>query len=120
MVVKIDPTAGVRVVLDARRADAAGPAPVHLDLEFAEQGGAGPTPYEALLRAAIVGDSMYFLRQDMVDETWRIVQPLLDSPPDVITYEPSSWGPTQADDLVRGYGGWHGPWVPESAPAEAR
>ncbi|HTX31706.1 MAG TPA: glucose-6-phosphate dehydrogenase [Solirubrobacteraceae bacterium] len=113
MVVKIDPAAGVRIVLDARRADAEGPAPVHLDLEFAEQGGAGPTPYEALLRAAIEGDSMYFLRQDMVDETWRIVQPLLDSPPDVITYDPSSWGPNEADDLVRRYGGWHGPWVPE-------
>jgi glucose-6-phosphate 1-dehydrogenase len=117
MVVKIDPSAGVRVVLDARRADAEGPAPVNLDLEFTEAGGAGPGPYEVLLRAAIEGDSTYFLRQDMVEETWRIVEPLLDSPPEAHSYEPGSWGPSEAGELVRGFGGWHGPWEPKPATA---
>jgi glucose-6-phosphate 1-dehydrogenase len=59
------------------------------------------------------GDSTYFLRQDMVEETWRIVQPLLDSPPKVRRYEPDSWGPEEADDLVRGIARWHGPWIPQ-------
>jgi glucose-6-phosphate 1-dehydrogenase len=111
VVVKIDPSTGVRVVLDAHRADMPNPAPVHLDMEFADEGGEGPRPYEVLLRAAIEGDSTYFLRQDMVEETWRIMQPLLDSPPEVETYEPGSWGPSEAEELLRGFGKWHGPWV---------
>ena len=118
MVVKIDPTPGVRVILDAHRADQEGPAPVHLDLEFSEEGGAGPTPYEVLLHAAIEGDSTYFLRQDMVEETWRIMQPLLDSPPPVHSYKPGSWGPSEADGLVKAFDGWQGPWMPETAPAQ--
>jgi glucose-6-phosphate 1-dehydrogenase len=111
IVLKIDPGTGLRVILDAHRADARGPAPVHLDLRFADEGGEGPSPYEVLLRAAMEGDSMYFLRQDMVEETWRVMQPLLDSPPEVQIYEPGSWGPSQADELPRVCGGWHGPWV---------
>ncbi len=43
---------------------------------------------------------------------WRIVQPVLDKPPDVLPYEPGSWGPKAADKLVRQFGGWQGPWVP--------
>ena len=39
----------------------------------------GPTPYEVLLHAAMSGDSARFTRQDSVEETWRIMQPLLDS-----------------------------------------
>ncbi len=114
VVVKIDPSTGLRVILDAHRADAPGPAPVHLDMEFAEEGGEGPRPYEVLLRAAIEGDSTYFLRQDMVEETWRIMQPLLDSPPDIERYQPGSWGPDQADELAQQFGGWHGPWEAQS------
>ena len=54
---------------------------IELDMEFAEEGGEGATPYEVLLHAAMVGDSTHFTRQDSVEESWRIVQPLLDSPP---------------------------------------
>ena len=59
----------------------------------------------------MLGDSMRFTRQDSVEETWRIMQPLLDAPPDVHPYAKGTWGPSQADDLVRGHGGWYGPWV---------
>ena len=52
-------------------------------MEFAEQGGEGATPYEVLLHAAMVGESTRFTRQDGVEETWRIMQPLLDAPPPV-------------------------------------
>ena len=50
-------------------------------MEFAEEGGEGATPYEVLLHAAMIGNSVRFTRQDGVEETWRIMQPLLDSPP---------------------------------------
>jgi glucose-6-phosphate 1-dehydrogenase len=110
-VVKLDPSTGVRLVADARRADAAGPEPITLDMEFAAEGGEGATPYEVLLHAALTGNSTRFGRQDCVEEAWRVMQPLLDSPPPVESYAPGSWGPAAADHLVAGFGRWHGPWV---------
>ena len=80
-------------------------------MEFAQEGGEGPTPYEVLLHAAMVGQSTRFTRQDGVEETWRIMQPLLDSPPPVHRYDPGSWGPAAADELTAQSGGWHQPWL---------
>jgi glucose-6-phosphate 1-dehydrogenase len=111
LVVKLDPSTGIRLIVDAHRADQPGIGRIDLDMEFSEAGGEGPTPYEVLLQAAMVGDSTRFTRQDGVEETWRVMQPLLDSPPPVHSYAPGSWGPEAADRLVSGYGGWHGPWV---------
>jgi glucose-6-phosphate 1-dehydrogenase len=111
LVVRLDPTTGIRLTVEAHRADAEGPSPIDLDVEFAQEGGEGPTPYEVLLHAAMVGDSTRFTRQDGVEETWRVFQPLLDSPPSVHAYAQGSWGPTEADRLVEGFGGWHEPWV---------
>jgi glucose-6-phosphate 1-dehydrogenase len=111
VVVKLDPSTGVRVIVDAHRADVGGPAPITLDAEFADEGGEGPTPYEVLLHAALVGDGTRFTRQDAVEETWRVMQPLLDSPPPVHAYDPGSWGPDEADRLVAGHGRWHRPWI---------
>jgi len=117
LVIKLDPTTGVRVLLDAYRADVDKVGAVNLDLEFAAAGGEGATPYEVLLHAAMTGDSTRFTRQDGVEETWRIMQPLLDSPPPVHPYVPGTAGPKQADDLVAGYDHWHGPWAPGLAEA---
>jgi glucose-6-phosphate 1-dehydrogenase len=64
-----------------------------------------------LLHAAMQGDSTRFTRQDSVEETWRVLQPLLDAPPPVHPYAKGSWGPDAANRLVSGYGRWHGPWV---------
>jgi len=114
LVVRLDPTTGIRLVVDAHRADKAGAAEIMLDVEFAEEGGEGPTPYEVLLHAAMVGESTRFARQDGVEEAWRIMQPLLDDPPPVHGYEPGSWGPKEADKLVSGHGRWHGPWIEAS------
>jgi glucose-6-phosphate 1-dehydrogenase len=80
-------------------------------MEFAEEGGEGATPYEVLLHAAMEGNSTRFTRQDSVEETWRVLQPLLDNPPPVHPYAKGSWGPDAANQLVAGYGGWRGPWV---------
>jgi glucose-6-phosphate 1-dehydrogenase len=113
LVVKLDPTTGIRLSLQAHRADRPGGSTIGLDMEFGQEGGEGPTPYEVLLHAAMVGDSTRFTRQDGVEETWRIMQPLLDAPPPVHPYAPGSWGPEAADGLVAGHGRWHGPWVTE-------
>jgi len=110
LVVKADPSTGVRLLLAARRADGPGPEAINLDMEFSEEGGEGATPYEVLLHAAMVGLSTRFTRQDAVEETWRIMQPLLDAPPPVHPYPQGSWGPSAADDIVAGYSHWHAPW----------
>ncbi len=111
LVVRLDPTTGIRLLFSARRADAEGPETISMDMQFAQQGGEGATPYEVLLHAAMVGLSTRFTRQDGVEETWRIMQPLLDSPPAVHSYQPGTWGPSAADSLVADFGGWHGPWI---------
>jgi glucose-6-phosphate 1-dehydrogenase len=113
IVFKIDPSTGIRLILDAHRADMPGPTEIDLDMEFAQEGGEDATPYEVLLHAAMVGDSSHFARQDNVEQMWRIVQPLLDSPPPIYQYPRGSWGPPEADRLVTRFGGWHGPWVPD-------
>ena len=112
-VVKLDPSTGARLVVDAHRADGKGPQPVTLDVEFADEGGEGPTPYEVLLHAALVGDASRFKGQDMVEECWRIMQPLIDSPSPVQPYSPGTWGPAIASTLVADHGGWQGPWIVE-------
>ena len=111
LVVKLDPTTGVQLLLEAQRGDAKDPEQITLDMEFSEEGGEGATPYEVLLYAAIQGDASRFTRQDGVEEAWRVLQPLIDSPPPVHPYAPGSWGPKEADALVAGRGRWLGPWV---------
>jgi glucose-6-phosphate 1-dehydrogenase len=113
IVVRLDPGTGIRVKLDAQRAESAKPEAIELDMEFAEEGGEGPTPYEVLLHAAMIGQSTRFTRQDSVEQCWRILEPLLDSPPPVHSYAPGTWGPKEADDVVAGHGTWHEPWLGE-------
>ena len=112
LVLRIGPKPGARMRMQAKEADGPGLRSVQLDMEFASMGGEGPTPYEVLLDAAMRGDSSHFARQDAVEETWRVVQPLIDAPPPVEAYEPGSWGPASADELTRDYGGWRKPWLP--------
>jgi glucose-6-phosphate 1-dehydrogenase len=111
LIVKLHPSTGIRLLVDAQRSDSADPERINLDMEFSEEGGEGPTPYEVLLLAAMVGDSKRFTRQDNIEETWRIMAPLLEKPPKVHPYKPGSWGPKAADKLVADHGGWHGPWI---------
>ncbi len=111
LVIRLYPSTGIRILVDAQRGDAAKPERVHLDMEFAQQGGEGPTPYEVLLHAAMLGDITRFTRQDNIEETWRIMEPLLDRPPKVHPYKPGTWGPPAAEKLVKDYGGWRDPWI---------
>ena len=109
--IKLDPSTGVRLLVDAHRADGRGPQLISLDMEFSAEGGEGATPYEVLLHAALIGDTTRFTRQDGVEETWRIMQPLLDAPPPVHAYAKGEWGPAAATELVAGHGRWYGPWI---------
>ncbi|HVQ75119.1 MAG TPA: glucose-6-phosphate dehydrogenase [Candidatus Binatia bacterium] len=65
--------------------------------------------YERLLGDAMAGDAMLFAREDAVEAAWRVVQPILGTATPVAVYEPGSWGPVEADQLVADIGGWHNP-----------
>ena len=54
-----------------------------------------PGPTSACWATRCAGDPEHFAREDMVEETWRIVQPLIDEPSPVVPYKPGGWGPEE-------------------------
>lgn len=66
-------------------------------------------PYEQILSGALTGDARCFAREDFIEEAWRVVEPLIRTPPPVEPYEPSTWGPADVDRRVSPPGGWHDP-----------
>src|SRR5690348_10886521 len=66
-------------------------------------------PYERLLGSAMKGEEALFVREDAVEEQWRIVDPILGNVTPVFEYEPGTWGPSEADKLIEGDGEWHDP-----------
>jgi glucose-6-phosphate 1-dehydrogenase len=115
IVLRIDPDPGMRLQLSAQ-VDGEW-QDVHLDSSFAEDLGEPIRPYERLLYAGLVGDRELFAREDSIEETWRIVQPLLDNPSEIHPYDPGSWGPDAAQSLLRGHRSWQQPWLPGKKPA---
>jgi glucose-6-phosphate 1-dehydrogenase len=112
LTVRIEPAPGARLGLFAKQAGEEAFEPADLEVLFEKVPGEEPEPYERLLGDAIAGRHQLFTRQDTVEETWRIVQPLLDEPGPVHPYEPGTWGPKEADNLTRGICHWHEPWLP--------
>ena len=113
LIVRVKPEPGAEICLMAKKAGEDALHRVHLDLLFEQQDSDQPEPYERLLRDALRGNPELFPNFEAIDETWRIVQPLLDDPPPVEVYDPGSWGPESASHLLTGHGGWRKPWLPE-------
>jgi glucose-6-phosphate 1-dehydrogenase len=109
IVLRIDPDAGLQLQLVAQEDQSW--RPIHLDASFARDLGEPLEPYERLLHSALSGDHSLFTREDSVEESWRIVQPLIDAPPSLHTYQPGSMGPAEAQRLVHGHPAWHQPWL---------
>ena len=65
--------------------------------------------YERLLGDAMRGERTLFAREDAVDLSWRIVDPLLAAGTPAHPYAPGTWGPAEADALAAGAGGWLAP-----------
>ncbi|MFS0519901.1 hypothetical protein ACEYW6_35120 [Nostoc sp. UIC 10607] len=72
-------------------------------------GGDEMEPYERLLGDAMRGDPTLFVREDTVEEEWRIVQPILDNVTPVYEYEPNTWGPAESDKLLLPNDRWYNP-----------
>jgi glucose-6-phosphate 1-dehydrogenase len=80
---------------------------VNMDFEYADYFGSEPsTGYERLLYDCMVGDATLFQRADMVEAGWNVVAPVMDvwkalPPRNFPNYPAGSWGPKEADDLMR-------------------
>jgi glucose-6-phosphate 1-dehydrogenase len=82
---------------------------VDISVDFAAALGARSEAYERLLGDAIIGSPRRFARQDVVEQTWRIVQPAIDEPGPVHPYFRGSWGPAEADRLLADGDHWYEP-----------
>ncbi len=80
-----------------------------VELTLSEHAASQTPPYQRLLGDAMRGDGELFGREDIVDAQWRIVEPILESPPPVVEYEPGTWGPEPADELIGSDGPWRNP-----------
>jgi glucose-6-phosphate 1-dehydrogenase len=79
--------------------------PVSMDFKYGTSfGGRSPSAYETLLVDAMVGDATLYTRQDMVEASWKVVEPILQGwksqKPKFPNYEGGSWGPAEADAML--------------------
>jgi glucose-6-phosphate 1-dehydrogenase len=112
LTVRIEPEPGSRMRLYTKKAGEEAFEPADHEVLFEKEPGTDPAPYERLLGDALAGRTELFTREDTVEETWRIVEPLLEEPGTVYPYEPGTWGPKEADNLTRGIASWREPWLP--------
>ncbi len=90
--------------------------PEPMELRFVDKpSGDEMDAYDRLIGDAMDGDQMLFSRQDGVEAAWAIVEPILGDVTPVHEYEPGTWGPAQAAELVANVGGWHCPSLAAAA-----
>ena len=117
LVIDIQPDEGISLSFGAKI-----PGPQlrlgEVDMRFAYKDYFGERPstgYERLLYDCMTGDATLFQRADMVEAGWAVVEPILDvwkalPPRDFPNYRTGSWGPREADDLLRRSGReWYNP-----------
>ena len=104
----IQPDEGIHFSFQAKVPDTAADMRT-VDMSFHYNDAFGPTAipeaYERLLFDALKGDASLFTRADAIELSWQLIDPILTgwaspSAPPLATYEPGSWGPKEADDLL--------------------
>jgi glucose-6-phosphate 1-dehydrogenase len=119
IIIDIQPDEGICLNFEAKV-----PGPVvklgSVNMTFAYSDYFGVTPqtgYETLIYDCMMGDPTLFQRADMVEASWRVVQPILDAwksnpPGDYPNYAAGSWGPEASFELLRRDGReWRDPTV---------
>jgi glucose-6-phosphate 1-dehydrogenase len=108
LVLSIAPDEGISLQFEVKRRGpvvdlAAVKMDFHYDDWFPKEPNVG---YETLIYDVMIGDPTLFMRADMVEQGWRIVQPVLDDwaaeKADVRAYASGSDGPKAADKLLAG------------------
>jgi glucose-6-phosphate 1-dehydrogenase len=80
--------------------------PVKMEFRYGESfGGTSPTAYETLLLDCMLGDPMLFTRDDAVEASWELIDPILerwrkDGSQGLYFYEAGCWGPPEADAFI--------------------
>jgi len=79
-----------------------------VELVATDQPGEDRPAYERLLGDALEGDGELFAREDTVEAEWQVVEPILGDAVPLYEYEPGTWGPEEAEQLLTD-GGWSNP-----------
>jgi glucose-6-phosphate 1-dehydrogenase len=118
LAIEIQPDEGIHLRFEAKVPETTAQLrSVEMDFRYAEDfdGIVLPDAYERLLLDALHGDASLFAREDEVELSWRIMDPVVqgfasDDAPPLETYERGSWGPKGGDELLAREGrGWlHG------------
>jgi glucose-6-phosphate 1-dehydrogenase len=102
LTIRIQPNEGMSLAFQAKN-----PGPgyalqtVGMDFSYDRSFDHAPAEaYERLLHDAMDGDHTLFPREDAVDRAWEIVTPILDADTPLYLYEPGTWGPAEADELI--------------------
>jgi glucose-6-phosphate 1-dehydrogenase len=112
LVIRIQPDEGIALrILCKQPGQAMSIQQVKMDFRYSSSfGKASPEAYERLLLDAMAGDATLFARRDEVENAWRFIDEIenawhkSDTPPTMHEYPAGSWGPKEADDLLRADG----------------
>mgnify|MGYP000028700760 CR=1 FL=1 len=106
LIIRIQPDEGILMVFGLKKPGAGFEAEeVSMDFHYQDLGETKLlTAYERLLMDAMNGDATLFARSDAVKACWKFVEPILDykaQQPSVYGYASGTWGPREADELLK-------------------
>jgi len=113
LVLYLQPDEGVHWRFEAKVPDTVSQMrSVDMEFHYADSFGttAIPEAYERLLLDTITGDASLFTRADEVETAWGLIDPIMQAwesstKQPIASYQPGSWGPTEADELLANDGG---------------
>jgi glucose-6-phosphate 1-dehydrogenase len=121
LVLYLQPDEGIHLRFEAKVPDTTSKMrSVDMEFHYADSFGktALPDAYERLLLDTITGDASLFTRADEVETAWGLIDPIIQGWEDpsgnqpLASYEPGSWGPSEADELLakekRSWSTWDG------------
>jgi glucose-6-phosphate 1-dehydrogenase len=104
--IRMQPGSGVICEIQTKRS---GPLyttrPVELTVDFEQGMSEVPLPYERVLSDALDGSDAHFASMDGIEESWRILEGVLEPKKAPVVYDPATWGPDAAENLP-GRDGW--------------
>ena len=108
LVLYLQPDEGIHWRFEAKVPDTiADMRSVDMEFRYADSFGktAIPESYERLLLDTITGDASLFTRADEVETAWGLIDPIIESwasnGQTLATYDPGTWGPAEAEELLR-------------------
>jgi glucose-6-phosphate 1-dehydrogenase len=106
LIVRIQPEEGISLKFLSKRPGAGMTLrPVSMDFNYGSSfGERSPSAYETLLLDAMIGDATLYTRQDMVEASWAVVEPIegvwRNRKFEFPNYPAGTWGPQQADEML--------------------